>query len=149
NTKPPLLVRAHGGPTAQSLGSLNLTIQYWTSRGFAYLDVNYRGSTGYGRQYRDSLMRNWGVFDYQDCEAGVRYLIDQGLVNPDQVFIHGNSAGGYTVLCALIFGSVFSAGASYYGVSDLALLAQETHKFEAYYSDQLIGTYPVSEALYK
>ncbi len=139
---PPLLVKSHGGPTAATSTSFNLKIQYWTSRGFAVLDVNYGGSTGYGREYRDRLKGQWGIVDVDDCCNGARYLVAQGWVDGDRLVIDGGSAGGYTTLSALTFRNVFKAGASYYGVSDLEALVQDTHKFEARYLDSLIGPYP-------
>ncbi|MBD2041250.1 S9 family peptidase [Microcoleus sp. FACHB-672] len=147
--KPPLLVKSHGGPTAAASSRLNLGIQYWTSRGFAFLDVNYGGSTGYGREYRQRLEKMWGVVDVDDCANGARYLAEQGLVDGDRLTIAGGSAGGYTTLCALVFHDTFKAGASYYGVSDLEVLARDTHKFEARYLDRLIGPYPEQQDLYK
>lgn len=137
--KPPLLVITHGGPTSATLPVFDLKIQYWTSRGFAVLDVDYAGSTGYGRPYRDSLKKQWGIDDVEDCEAGAQYCIDKGWVDPKKIAIDGRSAGGYTTLCALTFGKIFTVGASYYGVSDLAALAAETHKFESHYLEQLVG----------
>ena len=139
--KPPLLVISHGGPTAATSSALNLKIQFWTSRGFAVLDVNYRGSTGYGRDYRRQLDGRWGVADVDDCIAGARYLVARGLADEARLAIRGGSAGGYTTLCALTFHQVFRAGAVYYGVSDLETLATDTHKFEARYLDRLIGPY--------
>ena len=147
--KPPLLVLSHGGPTAAASSALNLKVQYWASRGFAVLDVNYRGSTGYGREYRRRLNGRWGVADVEDCAHGARRLIERGLVDPRRVAIRGGSAGGYTALCALVFQRVFRAGAVYYGVSDLERLAHDTHKFEAHYLDRLIGPYPAARALYR
>ncbi len=137
--KPPLLVKGHGGPTGASTQTLDLSIQYWTSRGFAVLDVNYRGSTGYGRAYRRALDGQWGVFDVQDCVAGAQFLAKEGLADASRLLIRGGSAGGLTTLCALAFYDVFHGGASYYGVSDLASLAQITHKFESQYLNRLIG----------
>ncbi len=149
-TKPPLVVRCHGGPTAAASSSLSLgRIQYWTSRGFALLDVNYGGSTGFGREYRCRLDGSWGVVDVDDCVNGARYLVEQDWVDPEKLAIAGGSAGGYTALAALTFRDVFKAGASYYGVSDLEALARDTHKFEAHYLDRLIGPYPQQEKLYK
>jgi dipeptidyl aminopeptidase/acylaminoacyl peptidase len=145
---PPLLVIVHGGPTGATESSLNLKIQFWTSRGFAVLDVNYRGSTGYGRLYRDRLKKNWGITDVIDVCSGVSYLIDQGLVDGNKVAISGSSAGGYTVLAALTFTNHFKAGASLYGIGDLEALAKDTHKFEAHYLDSLIGEYPAEQAIY-
>jgi dipeptidyl aminopeptidase/acylaminoacyl peptidase len=146
--RPPLLVKSHGGPTAATSTAFNLKIQYWTSRGFAVLDVNYGGSTGYGRAYRDRLKGLWGIVDVDDCVNGARYLAQEGAVDPNRLVIDGGSAGGYTTLCALIFRDVFKAGASYYGVSDLEALATDTHKFEARYLDSLIGPYPERKDLY-
>ena len=146
--KPPLVVKSHGGPTAATSSSMNLKIQYWTSRGFAVLDVNYGGSTGYGREYRKRLQDSWGIVDVDDCANGAKYLADSGLVDRDRMAIAGGSAGGYTTLCALTFRDVFKAGASYYGVSDLEALATDTHKFESHYLDGLIGPYPERKDLY-
>ncbi|HKQ30214.1 MAG TPA: prolyl oligopeptidase family serine peptidase, partial [Burkholderiales bacterium] len=136
--RPPLLVLSHGGPTAAASPALNLRLQYWTSRGFAVLDVNYRGSTGFGRRYRRALYGQWGIADVEDCLNGVRFLIQRGDVDAERIAIRGGSAGGYTTLCALTFHELFRAGAVYYGVSDLEALARETHKFEQHYTDQLV-----------
>jgi dipeptidyl aminopeptidase/acylaminoacyl peptidase len=149
DAKPPLLVLSHGGPTAATSSALNLKIQFWTSRGFAVLDVNYRGSTGYGRDYRRRLEGRWGVADVEDCIAGARHLVARGLADEKRLAIRGGSAGGYTTLCALTFHRVFRAGAVYYGVSDLETLATDTHKFEARYLDRLIGPYPARRDLYR
>lgn len=146
--KPPLVVMAHGGPTGRANPAFAFKVQWWTSRGFAVLDVNYRGSTGYGRQYREALDLQWGVADVEDCLAGVRALIEHNLVDPDRCVIRGSSAGGLTVLAALAHSNLFAAGASLYGVTDLRALAEETHKFEARYLDSLIGRYPEDEAVY-
>jgi dipeptidyl aminopeptidase/acylaminoacyl peptidase len=146
--RPPLIVKSHGGPTASTSSSFSLSTQYWTSRGFAILDVNYGGSTGYGRDYRQRLQGQWGITDVDDCVNGAQYLVDQGLVDRDRLTIKGGSAGGYTTLAALTFRNVFKAGASYYGVSDLEVLAQDTHKFESRYLDGLIGAYPDQRDLY-
>ena len=146
--RPPLMVISHGGPTAAATDSLNLAIQYWTSRGIAVLDVNYGGSTGFGRAYRQRLYGQWGVVDTQDCVDGAIYSMETFGVDPNRLVIRGSSAGGYTTLCALVFNDVFKAGASYYGVSDLQALVLETHKFEARYLDQLIGPYPEHKNLY-
>ena len=146
--KPPLLVASHGGPTGSTTSALNLMIQYWTSRGFAVLDVNYGGSTGYGRRYREELRDAWGIVDVNDCINGARHLADQGEVDADRLAIRGGSAGGYTTLCALTFHDVFHAGASHFGVSDLGALARDTHKFESRYLDQLVGPYPEREDVY-
>ncbi|HEY9874805.1 MAG TPA: S9 family peptidase [Candidatus Obscuribacterales bacterium] len=147
--KPPVLVKSHGGPTAATSTQMNLRIQYWTSRGFAFLDVNYGGSTGYGRKYHQRLDGQWGIVDVDDCVNGARYLAERGLVDGNRMAIAGGSAGGYTTLCALTFRDVFKAGASYYGVSDLEALAKDTHKFEARYLDRLIGRYPERQDIYK
>jgi dipeptidyl aminopeptidase/acylaminoacyl peptidase len=145
---PPLLVMSHGGPTSATSSELKLSIQYWTSRGIAVLDVNYGGSTGYGRAYRQRLNGQWGVVDVDDCANGARYLAGRGEVDGDRLIIRGGSAGGYTTLCALTFRDVFKAGASYYGIGDLEALAQETHKFESRYLDRLVGPYPERRELY-
>ncbi len=149
NTKPPLIVMAHGGPTGMSKPTFRKDIQYWTSQGFAIVDVNYGGSTGYGKTYRERLSGNWGKVDVSDCVAAVQKLVEQGLVDKGKVAIRGGSAGGYTTLAALTFTEgVFAVGASYFGVSDVELLAKETHKFESRYMDQLIGPYPESQDEY-
>lgn len=147
--KPPLLVVGHGGPTSMSPVILRMRFQYWTSRGFAILDVNYRGSTGYGRPYRTSLYGKWGIYEVEDCVHGARYLAEQGLVDPARMVMRGGSAGGFSTLNALAFHDVFKAGGVYYGVSDLALLFRSTHKFESRYLEQLIGPYPEAEAVYR
>jgi dipeptidyl aminopeptidase/acylaminoacyl peptidase len=146
--RPPLIVVSHGGPTAAASTGLSLILQFWTSRGFAVFDVNYRGSTGYGRSYREALDGAWGIADVQDCAAGARYLVDHGLADGTRVAIRGGSAGGYTTLAALAFTDAFQAGASYYGVSDLEALARDTHKFESRYLESLIGPYPARRDLY-
>lgn len=148
-TLPPLIVRSHGGPTSAASPVFQLQNQFWTSRGFAVLDVNYGGSTGYGREYRNLLQKRWGVVDVDDCISGVRYLIENKKVDPQKVVISGGSAGGYTTLCALTVQNIFRGGASYYGVSDLESLVKDTHKFESRYLDGLIGPYPQERALYK
>ena len=145
---PPLMVIGHGGPTSMATNTLKLATQFWTSRGFAVLDVNYGGSSGFGRAYRDALKGQWGVVDVDDCVAGAAYLVEQGLVDPARLVIRGGSAGGYTVLSALAFHDVFKAGASYYGVSDLAGLDADSHKFESHYTDYLIAPQPQAQALY-
>ena len=147
--RPPLLVKSHGGPTAAAVTALNLNIQYWTSRGVAVLDVNYGGSTGYGRAYRERLNGRWGIVDVDDCVNGARHLAERGLVDGGRCVITGGSAGGYTTLAALTFRRQFKAGASHYGVSDLAALVRDTHKFESRYLDRLIGPYPEREDLYR
>lgn len=146
---PPLIVRGHGGPTSMASTALNLGIQFWTSRGFAVLDVNYAGSSGFGRAYRDALNGLWGVVDVEDCVYGARHLVAQGLADPARLAIRGGSAGGYTALCALTFHDVFKAGTSLYGVSDLEALARDTHKFESRYLDRLVGPYPAARATYR
>ena len=146
--KPPTIVKCHSGPTAMASTGLNLKIQYWTSRGFGFLDVNYGGSIGYGRAYRQRLDGNWGIVDVDDCIAGVQYLVAQGWADGDRLAMTGSSAGGYTTLAALTFRNVFKAGASYYGISDLEALVAETHKFEARYFDRLVGQYPEEKATY-
>jgi dipeptidyl aminopeptidase/acylaminoacyl peptidase len=145
---PPLLVKSHGGPTGMTYSELDLTIQCWTSRGLAVLDVNYGGSTGYGRAYRQRLEGQWGVVDVDDCVNGARYLAEQGLVDGNRLAITGGSAGGYTTLCALTFRNVFKAGASYYGISDLEALVRDSHKFESHYEYSMIGPYPELRDLY-
>ncbi|WP_461519336.1 S9 family peptidase [Porticoccus sp.] len=149
DTLPPLIVVCHGGPTGTASTALNLKVQYWTSRGFAVLDVNYRGSTGYGRQYRQALHGLWGIADVEDVVAGANFLIDQGWVDPDKVAIRGSSAGGYTVLAALCFHDLFRAGACLYGIGDLETLARDTHKFESRYLDRLVGPYPEQKDIYE
>jgi dipeptidyl aminopeptidase/acylaminoacyl peptidase len=146
--KPPLLVVSHGGPTSAASSTLNLSVQYWTSRGFAVADVNYGGSAGYGRDYRRRLDGQWGIVDVNDCVNCARYLTNRGDVGAQRIAIRGGSAGGYTTLAALTFRDTFAAGASYYGVSDLEALARETHKFESRYLDSLIGPYPARRDLY-
>ena len=146
---PPLLVMCHGGPTGATRSALNLKIQYWTNKGFAVFDINYSGSTGYGRPYRDRLKGQWGVLDVDDICAGADHLVQQGLVDSQRVAVRGSSAGGYSVLAALTFRNSFTAGASLYGIGDLRLLAEDTHKFESRYLDQLIGPYPEAAAVYR
>jgi dipeptidyl aminopeptidase/acylaminoacyl peptidase len=148
NEKPPLVVISHGGPTSSSSASLKYSIQYWTSRGIAVLDVNYGGSSGYGRAYRERLNGQWGIVDVDDCLNGARHLVVRGEVDPNRLAIRGGSDGGYTTLCALAFRNTFTAGASLYGVSDLQALAKDTHKFESRYLDRLIGPYPERRDLY-
>ncbi len=139
---PPLLVMSHGGPTGATSTALNLGVQFWTSRGFAVVDVNYGGSTGYGRAYRQRLNGQWGIVDVDDCVNAARYLIERKLVDGKRMAIRGGSAGGYTTIAALTFRDFFQAGASYYGVSDIEVLAKETHKFESRYMDNIVGPYP-------
>lgn len=147
--QPPLLVKSHGGPTAAASTALSWAVQYWTSRGIAVLDVNYGGSSGYGRAYRQRLNGQWGVVDVDDCVNGARYLAKIGEADGNRLAIRGGSAGGYTTLCALTFRNIFRAGASYYGVSDLEALAKDTHKFESRYLDRMIGPYPERRDLYR
>ena len=144
----PLLVESHGGPTSAAATAMTLGIQYWTSRGIAVLDVNYGGSTGFGRAYRERLKGKWGIVDVDDCANGARYLVEQGEVDGNRLMITGGSAGGYTTLCALTFRDTFSAGASHYGVSDAEALAKETHKFESRYLDGFMGPYPEKRDVY-
>ncbi len=146
---PPLIVRVHGGPTSAALPVLNYTVQYWTSRGFALVDVNYGGSTGYGRAYRDRLRGQWGVVDLQDCVAAARHLEATGRADGRRLLIHGGSAGGYTTLCAAAFTDAFAAGASYFGVADTEVFVGETHKFESHYTDSLFGPWPETADVYR
>ena len=148
-TLPPLIVALHGGPTGMAFPALNRDIQFWTSRGFALVDVNYRGSAGFGRAYRNLLRGNWGVTDARDAVEAARYLARTGKVDGHKLLIRGGSAGGYTVLAALAFYHVFAAGADYYGVSDVTALARDTHKFESRYLDSLIGPYPEAADIYR
>ncbi len=145
---PPLIVSVHGGPTAAAGVSYNPAHYFWTSRGFAVLDLNYRGSTGFGRSYRRALYGNWGITDVEDAVAGARWLAARGLADPGRLLIRGRSAGGYTTLAAHAFHDAFAAGASHFGVSDIEALAKDTHKFESRYLDQLIGPYPERRDLY-
>jgi dipeptidyl aminopeptidase/acylaminoacyl peptidase len=147
--RPPLIVISHGGPTSAASSTLSPGIQYWTSRGFAVLDVNYGGSTGYGRAYRQRLEGQWGVVDVDDCVNGARALVEHGEVDGERLIIRGGSAGGYTTLCALTFRDVFKAGASYFGLSELEIFVGDTHKFESRYLDQLVGPYPERRDLYR
>jgi dipeptidyl aminopeptidase/acylaminoacyl peptidase len=145
---PPVVVLSHGGPTSMTTNSFSLNIQWWTSRGFGVVDVNYGGSTGYGRAYRERLYGQWGVVDVEDCAAAANYLVERGLADAARLVIRGGSAGGFTTLAALTSLKLFKAGASFYGVGDLMLLAKDTHKFESRYLDRLIGPLPQAEALY-
>ena len=146
---PPLIVESHGGPTSHATPALSREFLYWTSRGIGVVDVNYRGSSGYGRAYRNELRGTWGVVDTEDCVAAARYLAEQGEADGERLAIRGGSAGGYATLCALTFHDAFAAGASYYGVADAEALARDTHKFESRYLDRLIGPYPERADLYK
>jgi dipeptidyl aminopeptidase/acylaminoacyl peptidase len=146
---PPLVVYSHGGPTSNADNSLDLEVQLLTSRGIAVVDVDYGGSTGYGREFRQALEGVWGVVDVDDCVAAARYLVDRGEVDPDRLAIEGGSAGGFTTLAALAFRDVFAAGISHFGVGDLEGLARDTHKFESRYMDRLVGPYPAAAATYR
>jgi dipeptidyl aminopeptidase/acylaminoacyl peptidase len=146
---PPLIVSVHGGPTSAARPVLNYAIQYWTSRGFAVVDVNYGGSSGYGRAYRERLRGQWGVVDLADCVHAARHLAAIGRADGDRTVIHGGSAGGYTALCAVTFTHQFAAGASYYGIADAAVLAEDTHKFELHYMDGLFGPWPEAADVYR
>lgn len=146
---PPLIVKGHGGPTSQTRQGFALKIQYWTSRGFAFLDVNYRGSTGFGTAYRRKLDGQWGIADVEDCVSGARWLAAQRRVDGARLIVTGGSAGGYTVLAALAFHDLFRAGASHYGIGDLMALADDTHKFESRYLDRLVGPLPAAEAVWR
>jgi dipeptidyl aminopeptidase/acylaminoacyl peptidase len=145
---PPLVVLSHGGPTSMTTNGFSLAVQYWTTRGFGVVDVNYGGSTGFGRDYRQRLDGQWGIVDVADCIAAAKYLVERGLVDPARLAIRGGSAGGFTTLAALTSSNVFKAGASLYGVADLRLLAKETHKFESRYLDRLIGPLPEADGFY-
>jgi dipeptidyl aminopeptidase/acylaminoacyl peptidase len=146
--KPPLIVQAHGGPTGQASASFSLANQFWTSRGFAIVDVDYGGSAGYGRAYRQRLNDKWGIVDVEDVIAAVKHLAAQSMIDPNRTAIHGGSAGAFTVLAALSQSDVFKAGASFYGVADLGALARDTHKFESRYLDNLVGPWPAAKAIY-
>lgn len=149
NEKPPLIVMIHGGPTAQAKSAFALSRQFWTSRGFAILDVNYRGSTGYGREFRNLLAHNWGIADVEDCVNGALFLARQGLADENKLVIRGGSAGGYTTLAALATHDAFKAGADYFGVADITALAHDTHKFEQRYMEWLVGKYPEEKDLWE
>ena len=146
---PPLIVLAHGGPTGAARRQLQLSIAYWTSRGVGVADVDYRGSTGYGRSFRHRLRNSWGLADVEDCVAAAKHLVTQKKVDKNKLAIKGGSAGGFTVLAALTFHDTFTAGASRYGIADLAILAKDTHKFESRYLDRLVGEWPKDEEIYK
>ena len=147
--KPPLVVMSHGGPTSAVTTTLKHSIQYWTGHGLAVADVNYGGSTGYGREYRERLKGNWGVVDVDDCVNAAKYLVRRGEVDGGKVAIRGGSAGGYTTMCAVTFRSFFKAGASLFGISDLEGFDETTHKFESRYNESLIGPYPEREEVYR
>ena len=149
DTQPPLIVVTHGGPTGATLDVLDPKVQFWTSRGFAVLDVNYSGSTGYGRPYRDRLKGQWGIVDVEDAVGGAQAMVAAKKADADRLIIRGGSAGGYTTLAALTFHDTFKSGASYYGISDLEVLQHDTHKFEARYNDSLLGPYPEAKAIYR
>ena len=146
---PPAIAICHGGPTGATDSGLNLKIQYWTNRGFAVVDINYRGSTGFGRTYRQELVNAWGLADVEDTQYAMTYLASKGKIDLDRCIIRGGSAGGYTVLSALTFTDTFKAGASLYGIGDLETLATDTHKFESRYLDSLIGPYPEQKEVYR
>ena len=148
NENPPLIVISHGGPTSAASSSLDLRKQFWTSRGFAVLDVNYGGSSGFGTEYRRRLNDNWGVVDVDDCVNGAKYLVEQGLADAGRLIIRGSSAGGFTTLLALTTRDTFSAGASYYGISELEALLRDTHKFESRYLDTMVGRFDEHEDRY-
>ena len=147
--RPPLIVKSHGGPTSATSSALKLSTQFWTSRGFALVDVNYGGSTGYGREYRDRLAGRWGVEDVEDCIAAAHAVAKEGITDPARQLVSGGSAGGYTTLCALTFHDAFAAGASHYGIGDLEALVRDTHKFESRYMEGLVGPYPEARDLYR
>jgi dipeptidyl aminopeptidase/acylaminoacyl peptidase len=149
DTQPPLIVVTHGGPTGATLDVLDPKVQFWTSRGFAVLDVNYSGSTGYGRPYRDRLKGQWGIVDVEDAVAGAQAMVAAKKADANRLIIRGGSAGGYTTLAALTFHDTFKSGASYYGISDLEVLQHDTHKFESRYNDSLIGPYPAAKDIYR
>jgi dipeptidyl aminopeptidase/acylaminoacyl peptidase len=147
--KPPLIVNIHGGPTSQRSAAFNAQAQFFTSRGYAYLEVNYRGSTGYGRSYWEALKGNWGIYDVQDAVSGAKYLVEQGKADKDRLVIMGGSAGGFTVLKALEdFPGVFKAGICLYGIANQFTLVADTHKFESHYSDTLLGELPEASQVY-
>jgi dipeptidyl aminopeptidase/acylaminoacyl peptidase len=146
---PPLIVESHGGPTSHATPALSREFLYWTSRGIGVVDVNYRGSSGFGREYRNELRGTWGVVDTEDCVNAALFLAGQGEADGARLAIRGGSAGGYATLCALTFHDAFAAGASYYGVADAEALARDTHKFESRYLDRLIGPYPERADLYR
>jgi dipeptidyl aminopeptidase/acylaminoacyl peptidase len=147
--RPPLIVEIHGGPTSHRCPELRRATLFWTSRGFGVVDVNYGGSTGFGRDYRERLRDAWGIVDTADCIAAARHLAESGQADGERLLIHGGSAGGYTTLCALVFHDAFASGASYYGVADAETLARDTHKFESHYLDRLIGPYPEAAETYR
>jgi dipeptidyl aminopeptidase/acylaminoacyl peptidase len=145
---PPLIVTSHGGPTSSANAAFQVGMQLFTSRGYAILDVDYGGSTGYGREYRKRLEGEWGVVDLDDCVNGARWLTGRGLVDGERLAIRGGSASGYTTLCAITFSDAFRAGTSYFGIGDLESFVKQTHKFESRYLDRLIGPYPERRDLY-
>jgi dipeptidyl aminopeptidase/acylaminoacyl peptidase len=147
--KPPLILVSHGGPSSHKPPAFDLEFHYWTSRGFAVVDVNYSGSSGFGRDYRNRLYNNWGVKDVDDCEDCALYLVKEGLVDKNKLAVRGGSAGGYTTLCLLTFRDTFAAGASYFGLSDLELFVHDTHKFESFYLEKLVGPYPETKNRYQ
>jgi dipeptidyl aminopeptidase/acylaminoacyl peptidase len=147
--RPPLVIRSHGGPTGAASPALRLGLQYWTSRGFAVIDVDYAGSTGYGRAYRELLRGQWGLRDVADCAAAARFAVAAGAADPARLLASGGSAGGYTTLCLLTFRDELAAGASHYGIGDLEALARDTHKFESRYLERLVGPWPARADLYR
>ena len=147
--RPPLIIMIHGGPTSQARADFSLAKQFWTSRGFALFDINYAGSTGYGRRYRQLLNQKWGIYDVEDCIGGALWLVKQGLVDGHRLFIRGGSAGGYTTLAVLTSSGAFRGAASYYGVADITALAADTHKFESRYMEQLVGKYPQEKQIWE
>jgi dipeptidyl aminopeptidase/acylaminoacyl peptidase len=148
--RPPLIVMSHGGPTGSTSAIFSLGMQFWTTRGFAVVDVNYGGSTGSGRAYRERLNGQWGVVDLNDCVNAALALVEEGEADPDRLLITGGSAGGYTTICALTFTDVFAAGAAYFGIADLEQFGGgETHKFELEYEHTLVGPYPEAAAVYR
>ena len=148
DVRPPMIVISHGGPTGATSATLDLETQFWTSRGFAVIDVNYGGSTGYGTEYRRRLNGRWGIVDIDDCVNGALHAVSSGRADGDRLIVRGSSAGGYTTLACLAFRDVFKVGASYYGIGDLETLARDTHKFESRYLDSLIGPYPAEREIY-
>ena len=147
--RPPLIIRLHGGPTAAAGDALSLTVQFFTSRGFALLDLNYSGSTGYGRAYRERLRGQWGVVEVEDAVSAARHCVQEGLARPDGLFVRGSSAGGFSTLCCLAFQDTFRGGTSYYGLGDLTALVDGTHKFESRYHETLVGEWPARRARYR
>ena len=146
--KPPVIVRVHGGPTAKAMPTLNSEVHYWTSRGFAIADVNYRGSSGFGRAYREKLFKKWGILDVEDCIACIHDLSAKGKIDPKRAIIKGRSSGGFSVLSAVMNSDTFAVGSSYYGIGDLEAMVKETHRFEKHYFDRLIAPFPEEKEEY-